>query len=446
MSKINLIIQREYLTRVKKKSFLIMTFLAPVLFATIMAVPIWLSNTMKDETQKVVAVVDNTQLYDGVFKDKDNLIFEQVDTDFETTRNDFKKNNYFAVLHITEDLLISPDKISLYSDKQVGMEVKTTIARQMEKHLERVKKSTYNIENLDEILKSLETDISINAVKWGKDGKARKSSVEIVMAIGMVSAFLIYMFIFIYGAQVMRGVIEEKTSRIVEVIVSSVKPFQLMMGKVIGIALVGLTQFLLWVGLTAAIFFGVQATFLSDMDLSKSPQQELVQGMGMENANPIPAKVVNNEMAQILQSLQSINFTELIIFFLIYFLGGYLLYAALFAAIGAAVDNETDTQQFMIPVTIPMVFAIYVAMSAIQNPHGPLTFWCSLIPFTSPIVMMVRIPYDVPMWEKLLSVAILILTFMGTIWLAAKIYRTGILMYGKKVSYKELFKWIKYRN
>ncbi len=444
MSKISLIIEREYLTRVKKKSFLIMTFLAPLLFAAVVIIPVWLSNTMKDETVKTVAIVDDTHQYENVFKDKNNYVFKTVQSDFEATRASFKKDNLFAILHITDDLLESKSEMSLYSEKQVGIDLKNILSRQMENHLTEIKKKSYDIENLDEILASLKTDVIINAVKWGKDGKARKSSVEIVMVIGIISAFVLYMFIFIYGSQVMRGVIEEKTSRIVEVIVSSVKPFQLMMGKVIGIALVGLTQFLLWVFLSGAILFVAKTAFLPES--ASSSNTEMLNSMSGMDASALPANKMASTMETVFQNLESINVTEILIFFLIYFLGGYLLYASLFAAIGSAVDNETDTQQFMLPVTIPMIFAIYVAMSAIENPHGPLTYWCSLIPFTSPVVMMVRLPYDVPMWEKLLSVGLLVLTFIGTIWMAAKIYRTGILMYGKKVNYKELFKWLTYRN
>lgn len=440
MNKINLIIQREYLTRVKKKSFIIMTFLTPILFAALVIVPVVLTQTMKDETVKIIAVSDNTGLYGDVLKDKDFIVFKSVDDEFSTLKKEFGKRGYYAVLEIKDDLITDPNAISLYSKKQVNLDIQNMISRQLRNHIRETKKASYNVENIDEILEDLNTSINITSIKWGKDGKARESSVEIAMVLGIISAFVIYMFIFMYGVQVMRGVIEEKTSRIVEVIVSSVKPFQLMMGKVIGLALVGLTQFVLWVLLSSLLITVAQATFMPDMPANQAP------GMEMLNAAQASQNGGSAEFAKIINSLNAINIPEVLGFFLIYFLGGYLLYAAMFAAIGSAVDNETDTQQFMLPVTIPMVFAIYVAMSAINNPHGPLAFWCSLFPLTSPVVMMVRIPFEVPLWERLLSVGLLIVSFIGMTWVASRIYRTGILMYGKKVNYKEIFKWLKYKG
>jgi len=282
------------------------------------------------------------------------------------------------------------------------------------------------------------TEIDLKTIKWAENGKDKEGSAELALTIGMLSAFIIYMFIVIYGAQVMNGVVQEKTNRIVEVMISSVKPFELMMGKIIGIAMVGLTQFLMWVILTGVISAAVGSLFVGSIDVNSMHQMGQV---GMQTA---PVNAMPSEMQSLFTALSGVNYFQIVGLFIVYFLGGYLLYASLFAAVGSAVDNETDTQQFSMPIMLPIIFAIYAGIFAAQNPDGPLAFWCSMIPFTSPIVMMVRLPFDVPVWQILLSLTILILSFVGTTWMAGKIYRTGILMYGKKVSWKELWKWLKY--
>lgn len=282
------------------------------------------------------------------------------------------------------------------------------------------------------------------------------------MIVGYIGGFLIYFFIFLFGSQVMRGVIEEKTNRIVEIVVSSVRPFQLMMGKIIGIGLVGLTQFGLWVVLTLIIVTGAKPLIAPQMTTPAAQEinaQSIMESQSANQAMPFQgaasqqaaANQSSNDVSQnlgaqhLFEALQDINFVLIIGVFIFFFLGGYLLYGSLFAAIGSAVDNETDTQQFMLPITIPLILAIIVLVSGISNPQGGIAFWFSIIPFTSPILMMARLPFGVPEWQVLLSMALLVLTFMGTTWLSAKIYRTGILMYGKKVNYKELWKWIRYR-
>ena len=298
---------------------------------------------------------------------------------------------------------------------------------------------SHNIPNIQEIIDESQANVHVNTIKWSEDGSEEISSSEVAIAIGMVFTMLIYMFIFVYGAQVMSSVVQEKTNRIVEVLICSVKPFELMMGKIISIALVGLTQFGIWLLLTIGLVV-VAGQFLGG---SINPETMVnVEQMGDAAAIQQASSELNFD--NIMAMIMSVNPFELISYFIIYFIGGYLLYASIFAAIGSAVDNETDTQQFMLPVTIPIIFAIYAAIYGAQNPDGPLAFWCSMIPFTSPIVMMVRLPFGVPMWEKLLSVAILIASFIGTTWMSAKIYRTGILMYGKKPSWKEMWKWLKY--
>ncbi|MGZ4118829.1 MAG: ABC transporter permease, partial [Bacteroidia bacterium] len=279
-----------------------------------------------------------------------------------------------------------------------------------------------------------------------KDGKDKNTNTGLYTAIGLICAFLIYFFIFLYGVQVMRGVMEEKTSRIVEVILSSVKPFQLMMGKIVGIALVGLTQFLLWVILTGTLYSVASATILKNVDMKQIQQKEQVIKIGADlNVSQMKHNQEKDEITKLWNDFKSVSVVNILFCFLFYFLAGYLMYSALFAAVGAAVDSEADTQQFMMPITIPLILSFVVAQSVIQDPHSTMAFWFSIIPFTSPIVMMVRLPWGVPPWELALSMSLLVIGFVCTTWLAGRIYRTGILMYGKKVSWKELGKWLFYR-
>jgi ABC-2 type transport system permease protein len=278
-------------------------------------------------------------------------------------------------------------------------------------------------------------------------GNDKKTNTGLYMGIGLVAAIMIYIFIFMYGVQVMRGVMEEKTSRIVEVILSSVKPFQLMMGKIVGVALVGLTQFLLWVILSTTLYGFASATILRDIDMKQIQAKEEIIKIG-ENLE-FEKMGKNNqptEIAQLWNDFKSVDMVSILLCFLFYFLAGYLLYSALFAAIGAAVDSEAETNQFMLPITIPLIFAFGIAQTVMQDPQGPLAFWFSMIPLTSPVVMMVRLPFGVPAWEIALSMGLLILGFLFTTWLAGKIYRTGILMYGKKITWKELGKWLFYKG
>jgi ABC-2 type transport system permease protein len=292
------------------------------------------------------------------------------------------------------------------------------------------------------LVEKTKVSIDVKTVRWGKDGEEKMGSAELAVIIGMISAFVIYIFIVVYGAQVMSGVVQEKTSRIVEVIISSVKPFQLMMGKIIGIAMVGLTQFALWVILSVVLVSALTSVFGTTLDIETYQQ---AQTMGVSAVN-LPFDNQDGMVSDLLIALQNFDFVQTGILFVLFFLGGYLLYASLFAAVGSAVDNETDTQQFSLPLTLPIIFAIYAAIYSAENPDGPLAFWCSMIPFTSPIVMMVRLPFGVPVWQLALSIGILILSFIGSTWIAGKIYRTGILMYGKKITWKEMMKWVFYKG
>jgi ABC-2 type transport system permease protein len=434
MSKIGIIIKREYTTRVVKKSFLIMTFLSPLIFAAMIVIPLWLSS-IKDNSNKNIAVVDMTNEYGKALQSNATYTFSTTQAPKGDIGKSNLKSDFYAIVVINGDLTKDNKAVTVYSEKQVELELKSEISGQLSKFVEDKKLDAYKVPGIKKMMQDARTHIEVTTKKLDENGNEALTSSEMAALIGALSTFLIYMFIFMYGAQVMRGVVEEKTNRIVEVIISSVKPFELMMGKIIGIALVGLTQFLLWVLLTL-IISNVAGVAMFGTNLSNIQNAAQLSGTDMSHSQQVALGLF--------QGLQGINFIEIFCYFIFYFLGGYLLYASLFAAIGSAVDNDTDTQQFMLPITVPILFAFYAAIYSIQNPDGPLAFWCSIIPFTSPIVMMVRLPFDVPLWQKALSVSLLIITFIGTTWLAGKIYRTGILMYGKKPTWKEMWKWLKY--
>jgi len=443
MNKIGLIIQREYLSRVKKKSFIVMTILGPLLFAALIFIPGYLA-TKEDTQEKIIAVVDETNIMEDVLSGSEYLKFEYINNaDVESLKESFPSSGYYGILYIPSNLL-SNERVLLYSDQQTTLSVSESISRELNAFVKNVKLKNENVPQ--DILKRIRTNINVETIQWTSSGEEKSSSAGLATVIGYICGFAIYMFVFMFGAMVMRGVIEEKTSRIVEVIISSVKPFQLMMGKVIGIGLVGLTQFLLWILLTAGIIFAAKGLIV-DNTVETMPQvSSVMEQQAGGSTQDIIASEGQRIFTEIMGKLDSVPVALILGAFLFYFLGGYLLYSSLFAAVGSAVDNETDTQQFMLPITIPIILGILVMTNAIQAPGAPLAFWFSMIPFTSPIVMMARIPFGVPAWELLLSGSLLVLTFIGTIWLAAKIYRTGILMYGKKVNYAELWKWIRYKN
>ncbi|MCF8304310.1 MAG: ABC transporter permease [Bacteroidales bacterium] len=445
MNKISLIIKREYLSRVKKKTFVVMTILGPLLMASLFVVPFLIQNLGDEE--KTIDVVDETRMFIGKFEDSEDITFNYLDQSIEEAKKNFEARGNDALLYIPETKLSVPEKAIIYSDKQPGINVKSSISNVMENEIEGMKLQASGIDK--EMLKSIKTDVNLTTMKLKEGGSEEKTFTEVSMGVGFVLALIIYFFIFMFGAQVMRGVIEEKTNRIVEVIVSSVKPFQLMMGKIVGVAMVGLTQVLLWVVLTLSIVSVVQVAFPDtfSMDQGKGQMETTSQLIGSQSSKVQEkmAQVEESDMGnKVMEIIGSINFASIIGSFIFFFLGGYLLYAALFAAIGGAVDNETDTQQFMLPITVPLIFAIIAAQVVVQNPNGSLSFWLSIIPFTSPVIMMIRIPFGVPYFDLILSAVLLILGFLATTWLAGKIYRTGILMYGSKVDYKTLLKWVRY--
>ncbi|MFT2010084.1 ABC transporter permease [Pontibacter sp. 13R65] len=444
MHKIWLIIQREYLTRVRKKSFIIMTFLTPLLLAAFMIVPALLATV--SSSSDVVMVLDESGLFTDKLETKKDLQFIPIQGDLESAKELYRETGNTALLYIPKMDINDPQGFKVYSKKNTNIQTKARLENMLEKEIENQRFIASGIDR--EQLNKMKADISITTVNLSDEGE-RDNNAWVTSGAGIVAAVIIYFFIFMYGVQIMRGVIEEKTNRIVEVIISSVKPFQLMMGKIVGIAAVGLTQFLLWVILSMVVVTGVRAAF--GINPAPSPAEQMMSGRvaGADLTEEEQAAEESNTkevMGTTLSALSNLNIPLILGTFLFYFLGGYLLYGSLFGAVGAAVDNETDTQQFMFPITIPLVISFILSYSVVlQNPDGPVAFWLSVIPLTSPIIMMVRVPFGVPTWELLVSMGALILGFIFTTWIAARIYRVGILMYGKKVSYRELSKWLFYR-
>ncbi|MDA8715064.1 ABC transporter permease [Flavobacteriales bacterium] len=448
MSKIGLIIKREYGSRVKKKSFIIMTLLGPILIAAFYASAIYMG--IQESGSMQVLLLDETHLANSKdFPTSENFEFATFNgTTVDDLKNELQEKNSIDQigLYLPGNLIkVNEAKIffsePLSANKQA--ELKETVNDFAEKL--KVEKAGFDLKAYSKI----QTRMNIAVIDVNTN---EESITEIKSTIGFLFSIIIYVFIFMYGVQVMRGVIEEKTSRIIEVMVSSVKPFQLMMGKIVGIALVGLTQFLMWIILSSVFMLFIQGALLPDLfdpSAIASQSQDLMQSQNlMQSQELIDAgeNINSTKVNDLLRALINIPWVLLVSLFIFYFLGGYLLYASLFAAVGAAVDSESDTQQFMVPITLPLVFAFVISSMAINNPGGEAIVWFSHVPFTSPIVMLVRVAMgDVAWWEILTSMFILIVSFILTTKLASKIYRIGILMYGKKVTYKELFKWLKYK-
>lgn len=450
MNKISVIIRREYLTRVRKKSFIIMTILAPLLLAALIFVPTLIMLNGDKDFKKIAVIEDGSDLFRNVIPDTDDADYVYLeDTSVNDLKTNFEEAGYYGILWISPEIINTPDAIQLISKKQPPIGLLEHISSSLEKEIEKQKLLAYDIQNLDEILKDVNTRVSVRTIRIDDSGQSVQTSTGISMALAYIGGFLMYILVFVFGAQVMRGVIEEKTSRVVEVIVSSVKPVQLMMGKIIGIALVGLTQFMIWVILTIGMVAVVKTVVFKDQNITEVTQTmpQNIMAENQEITQAVQTEEVSQELQEFTRLFQNALNQDwlLIIFsFIFYFLTGYLLYASVFAAIGSAVDNDTETQQFMLPVTIPIILALMVAMGTMQNPESSMAFWFSMIPLTSPIVMMARIPFGVPFWQIALSMLLMVITFIGFVWMAAKVYRTGILMYGKKSSWKELWKWLRY--
>ena len=420
MDKIWLIIKREYLVRIRKKSFIVMTLLGPFLMLLVMFLPIYLTN--QTQTERTIAISEQDFDLFNKLENTDYINFVLTPASiFSDLKLNFEDELYYALLEKKENEII------LSSNKQVSLSVSNEIKSQIEKKIEQENLVKLGIDI--NLLEKAKTNVVVSNQIISKDGIGQKSKTELSMAIGFISGLLIYIFIFMYGTMVMRSIIEEKTNRIVEVIISSVKPFKLMMGKIIGVSLIGLTQFVLWICLTSLLFLIVQGYFSNITEIESSKEIEM-QSMMLEG----------------LMYLNNINLVEILLAFLFYFLGGYLMYGSLFAAVGSAVDAEADSQQFILPVTVPLILSFILIQPIMENPDSSLAFWMSIFPLTSPIIMMVRIPFGVADWELLVSILVLIGSFILSTKFAAKIYRTGILMYGKKINYKELWKWLRYKG
>lgn len=442
MNKILLIIRREYLSRVKKKSFIIMTLVTPLIIAGFYGLIIYFSITGADGVHDKIAVVNkNKTLTEKLVSDK-NIDFTYVSNSLEELKPDLKSKKYDYVLVIPEFSLDNPTGVALYGNKQAGLALNSRVSNNIEELIRNQKLKESGIEQKE--LDHLKTSVSIDNKKIAETGDVKDASAGASTIIAFVAGIMMFMFILLYGIQVMRGVIEEKTSRIIEIMISSVRPFQLMMGKIVGIAMVGLTQFILWIILSISISTVVVTAFIDKKDMA--PDGVVMQQQMKASGGQIEA-AGNNPMVEIQKSVESLELGRIVVVFIFYFLGGYLFYSALYAAIGSAVDNETETQQFMMPVMMPLLVGYALSLSVVVNdPGGNIAFWLSMIPFTSPIAMVVRMPYGVPDWQLALSMVILVAGFIGTVWLASKIYRVGILMYGKKASMKEMLKWFSYKN
>ena len=446
---IKTIISREYMTRVRKKSFLLTTFLVPVLFAAMCILPSVIMLMAKDSDKKV-AVVDQSGIVMPYLADTESVDY----TDYSTVPVDSMKAS-FESLGLDALVVISPIdsvaktvSVSSYSAKPLTIELEEGVCSKVNDAVEDYRLAQYDISDLRQIMDSIKSDVSMSTYILGESGEEKITSSEVYMMISMVLSIIIYMFIAMFSGMVMQSVIEEKASRVVEVLVSSVKATELMFGKIIGVACVALTQFFLWIVLTLVLVGGFSA-FVGFDSLIGDPAQteqmmEMTTQMGGVDMAEMTASMQEQEgMGAVLNTLRDINWAQMIIAFVVYFALGYLLYASFFAAIGSAVENEADTNQLQMPVTVPLLLAFLIAIYAFNAPDSSVVWWGSMIPFTSPIVMLARIPFGVPMWELVLSIVLLVLTFIGCGWASAKIYKIGILMFGKKTTFKDLWKWLK---
>lgn len=445
MNKILLIIQREYFSRVKKKSFIVMTFLTPLLIAGVYAIIGYFTyKGIKDTHDSVAIVSTNKTLTEKLQTDK-NIEYTYIDKSLEEAKKSIGKADYDYILYLPEFTLDAPKGIELFGTKQAGMSLNKRVSGDIEELIRTQKLKESGISQSD--LDKLKTEVDISTKKIAETGTEEESSAGASTFIAFTAGVLMFMFIMMYGIQVMRGVIEEKTSRIIEVMISSVKPFQLMMGKIVGIALVGLTQFMLWIVLTLGISTAAVSLFVNKDDVKEIAAAQAQSQVTTGNPSMAAASTQAGPIGDIQKSLAGLDIGKIVMVFIFFFLGGYLFYSALYAAIGSAVDSETETQQFMMPVMLPLLLGYALSLSVVTNdPYGSTAFWLSMIPFTSPIAMVVRIPYGVPNWELALSMIILVVGFLGTVWVAGRIYRVGILMYGKKTTFKEMFKWFTYKN
>lgn len=441
MNKILLIIQREYLTRVKKKSFWIASILVPLLIAGVYTVPILLFVNADDEQR--VTIVDESGLFQDKLKSEGDLTFVFTKQSFEQAKEALLKSKDDVLVRISADIISNPKGVQIIGKKTVGFGVQNDIEGKIQNELRNIKLTKAGIDL--QVLEDNKIKVDAQTFTLNEDGGEKSSSSGGAMILGGFFGFLLYISAFLYGSQVMNGVIEEKSNRIIEVMVSSVRPFQLMMGKIIGVGMVGITQFLLWGVLT----FGASSatTAIMSSQIESKVMAKTQAGISKQEIEKYKAAVKQeNPLSAINQTIENISLGKIIVCFFLFYIGGYLLYSSLFAAIGSAVESPSEAQQFMFPVTIPIILSFILAQFIIQKPDSSIAFWASIIPFTSPIDMMVRLPFGVSNWEIALSLILLIAGFMGTTWLAGKIYRVGILMYGKKPSWKEIGKWLWYKG
>ncbi|WP_295991723.1 ABC transporter permease [uncultured Alistipes sp.] len=439
MSNVSIIIQREFNERVRKKSFIISTLLMPLLMLLLMAAPALVMQFSRGE-EKTIAVVDQSGLVAPQLEDDEELSFRIVDMPVEEARK--QTEGLFGVLWIGADILADPSAVKLYANSSSSLSLEQSITGRIERILETEKLKAYDIDNLQQILDEVATSVTMQTFRNDKsqEEETQAGSSAVATAAGFILGMILYMFLLMYGAMVMQSVIEEKQNRVLEVMVSSVRPFQLMLGKILGVAAVAVVQVLIW-----GVLIVVLGSFVMPMLL---PEEVLAGAQAMQQGMPDATALagVDPDMLQAVAAVTDTAYIAKLFGCLVLFVfGGYLLYSAMFAAVGSAVDNVQDTQQFQLPITLPIILALIVMMTVIKDPNSPLAFWCSMIPFTSPIVMMARVPYGIPWWEVALSLAILYASFVAMVWFAAKIYRVGIFMYGKKPSFKELLKWVRYK-
>lgn len=432
MNKILIIIQREFLKRVRTKGFIILTITMPFIMAALVFVPLWLSSIENDEQQKV-AVIDPTGVYAKALKASKSFAFSAQPVITEEMRSE--DSPYDAVVAISGDLVKNNGKVTIYSHKEIPGNMLDYIQSKLNETVQKQKLEATGIAGLDKIIDDVQRDVNMKTVKWSKEGDEQASSTYVAIIVGGIFTLLIYIFVITYGGMVMQSVIEEKTNRIIELLVSSVKPFQLMMGKIIGVMLVGIAQMALW-GVMLSIIMTV-----ASVGFGISQAQSIAAGQPM----PSPTMNMSQDTQELLMAIVNLPYAEIGLMFIIMFVGGYLLYSSFFAATGASINEQEDANQFVVPITMITLFGLYAAMYSIENTDGPLAFWASLFPLTSPIVMMIRIPFGVPLWQELLSIALLYASAFLMIWIGGKIYRVGILMYGKKPSIKEIIKWMRYK-
>jgi len=439
MNKILLIIQREYITRVLKKSFWISSLLAPVLITAIYAIPIWLA--MKDKEVKRVEVLDLSGLWKQSDLEDKEVEFVFTSGQEQELKMSFSSKGYDAFVSIPADVLTNPKGVHIYSAKNIGMSLKESVEKVIQNKVRHELLLKAGIST--QIYEGTQVDIDSKTITVSTDGQETRSSSGGAMILAGIMGFVLYFTLLLYGSQVMNGVIEEKSSRIIEVIISSVKPYQLLLGKIIGVGLVGLTQFLLWIVLTIGL---TQVTGRLYGEKLKNKVTQIKQTDSGKQSTLSSKSEEESPMEEVTKVLESTNIPMIITAFLFYFFVGYMLYSSLFAAIGSAVESATEAQQFTFIVMIPIILSFLMAQYTMQDPDSKVAFWASMIPFTSPINMMVRLPYGVPGWELILSMTLLVLGFLGCSWVSARIYRVGILMYGKKITWKELGKWLFYKG